>query len=781
MLATTIKLILRNWWRNKTFTLISLISLTVGIACFSMLFSFVVYEQGIEQQNPNRDRMVWVMQDLPSSPGEKMAYMRGGVPEQLMAKYPEVEDYLQLNSFIVKHIEVNNQRFDPVEIINVGSSFPTFFPFELLYGSWDALNNPQSMVISQKQAERLFGSEDAIGQQLTVCEGGVFDTDIRKTYTIGAVTKSRDQSAITFDGLICSPGTNWGGPTLLMMPEKSDLKLFEEKVSNDQIPTLAGGSYYFIPLDKALSNLYQQQELSFWHHRKDNLLMVGLISALLLLLIAIFNYVNMSFSRLLQQVKMLQTQKLMGADRAALRLQILLDTLLTVLTSFLLALPLMHDLLPLFNQVVDADFTSSFFYSNNFFPVLILLLILLTLIPGWMVSWRISRSTEIEIRTFFISRRHRWVGAMVTLQFIISIALIIATITVYKQSALVKKHSARYHDLIEIGMTGGNLDLRESAQQIRNIPGVTDLSMGNMMLMNSWVMHATLKRESGEELQTMVLHLKGDENLVRMLGLRQLAGDPWERTSDNNPHSVFINQSFADRLQQTANEMVGEPLNKYLISNDSVSVIAGVVEDFYFASLEEQVIAVLIERIPAGTQKMTSMQIRLDGKEKHEAIAAIKRVWQQTYPDEHFSYIDIEDQFINRNRKIFEMRDLLQMYSLISILLTCFGLFGITFYAVKQRTKEIGIRKINGAQTSQIMWLLMKPMFIWMMTAFLIAVPLAWWFMEKWLQQFAYRVNISVGSILLGLLFVACITFLTVGWHLWRTSKANPAQSLKKD
>ena len=176
-----------------------------------------------------------------------------------------------------------------------------------------------------------------------MCEEG-FDTDIMKTYTIGAVAKSRDQSAITFDGLICSPETNWGGPTLLMMPEKSDLKLFEEKVSNDQIPTLAGGSYYFIPLDKALSSRYQQQELGFWHHRKDGLLMVGLISALLLLLIAVFNYVNMSLSRLLQQVKMLQTQKLMGAAPADLRLQIVMDTLLTVLISFLLALPLMHDL-----------------------------------------------------------------------------------------------------------------------------------------------------------------------------------------------------------------------------------------------------------------------------------------------------------------------------------------------------------------------------------------------------------------------------------------------------
>lgn len=163
MLVTTIKLILRNWWRNKTFTLISLISLTVGIACFSLLFSFVIYEQKIEKQNPNRKRMVWVMQDLPSSSGEKVDYMRTGIPEQMKEQYPEVEDYLQLNSFIIKYIVVNNQRYDPVEIINVSSSFPSFFPFELLYDSWEVIQNPQSMVISQNQAVRLFGREDVIG------------------------------------------------------------------------------------------------------------------------------------------------------------------------------------------------------------------------------------------------------------------------------------------------------------------------------------------------------------------------------------------------------------------------------------------------------------------------------------------------------------------------------------------------------------------------------------------------------------------------------------------
>ena len=127
------------------------------------------------------------------------------------------------------------------------------------------------------------------------------------------------------------------------------------------------------------------------------------------------------------------------------------------------------------------------------------------------------------------------------------------------------------------------------------------------------------------------------------------------------------------------------------------------------------------------------------------------------------------------------MSRLLNMYSLISILLTCFGLFGITFYAVRQRTKEIGIRKINGAKTPQILWLLMKPMFVWIVVGFAVAAPLSWLLIEKWLQQFVYRVDVSVVSFVLALLLVMAITFITVGWHVWRTAKANPVESLKSE
>lgn len=782
MFKTTCKLIFRNWWRNKTFTLISIVSLTVGIAFFNLLFSFVVYEQGIEKNNPNYKRMVWAMQDMPSSPGEKVAYVRAGIPEQMKGTYPEVEDYLQLNSSIIQYIEVDNRRFDPIEILNVSSSFTSFFPFELLYGSWDSLNNPQSMVISDKQAQTLFGRADVIGEQVIVYEDD-FESVLRKVYTIGAVAKSRKQSAITFNALICNPETNWGGPTLLMMPEETNLKQFEEKVKSDDIPTLAGGEYYFVSLHDALSSRYQQQGVEYWHYRNDNLLMVGLISALLLLIIALFNYLNLSFSRLLQQVKMLQIQKLMGAKQIDLRLQIFLDTLFIVSISFFLALPLMHDLLPLFNQVVDAEFSASFFYSNGFFPILILLILLMTIVPSWMASSWIARSTGSAIRNFFITKKHRWVGAMVTMQFVISIALIIATITINKQVGLVKKHGARYQNLIEIekGTADGSQELQKTATQIRDIPGVDGLSMGNMSLMNSWIIHGNLKRENGEQFQAMILHLGGDEELISLLKLNQVAGEPWETSSNAHSHSVFVNQSFADKLHIPAEKLIGEQLIKYFIHGDSVSVIAGVVENFYFSSLEEEVMGVLIEKIPNYSETMTTMLIRLDGKDNRMVIASIKELWQQTYPSEYFTYTDIEDAFIKRNSKVFEMERLLQMYSLISILLTCFGLFGISFYTVRQRTKEIGIRKINGASTPQIIWLLTKPMLWWLGTGFIIATPLSWYFIEKWLQQFVYRVDISVAAFLLALLLVVGVTLLTIGWHVWRTVRTNPVKSLRSD
>ncbi|ULB35672.1 ABC transporter permease [Proteiniphilum propionicum] len=781
MFKTALKLIFRNWWRNKTFTLISILSLTVGIACTALLISFVSYEYGIEKDNPNRDKLVWVMQDMPSYPGEKVAYMRSGVPEQLQEKYPEMEGFLQLNSFGMKYIEVNNQHLEPMEILNVDASFPEFFPFELLYGSWNAFHNPQSIVLSEKQAQKFFGNENALGKQITVCKEDGFSSEKIIVYTVGAVTKSRTQSAIIFDGLVCDPENNWGGPTLLMMPVHTDRSRFEEKVKKDRIPTLAGGQYYFYSFDQSISSTYNQQQLNYWHYKKNSLLLVGLISAILVFLTAVFNYVNMSFSRVLQQVKALHTQKLMGARESDVRIQIFADTFLAVLISFVLAILMMHDLLPVFNQVVSVDFSPGYFYSKDFYPILILFVVVLTVIPAWIMSRKLSRLSGSDYRLFFVTKKNRWIGTLVTAQFLIAIALITAAITANRQVSLVKQNGDRYRNLIEISEVMEIGKLRELETRIQNIPGVSGVSTGNLPMMNAWIMHNTLRKESGEEIETAVLQLSGDKEFLHILKLRQLSGTDWETLFETNPHAVLVNKTFADALDKPETELTNEPLSKYFDSGDSLAVIGGVIEDFYFNSLEEKNTSILIGQYVHDPRYTSTLRVKLTDKGNSETFSTIKSVWRQTFPDAGFNCIDTYHEFIKLNSKIFEMSRLLNMYSLISILLTCFGLFGITFYAVQQRTKEIGIRKINGAKTPQLLWLLMIPMFVWMAVGFAVALPPAWWLMERWLQQFVYRVDVSVGSFLLALLLVAVVAFATVGWHVWRTARSNPVESLKAE
>lgn len=781
MIKTALKLIFRNWWRNKTFTLISILSLTVGIACTALLISFVSYEYGIEKSNPKRDKMVWVMQDLPSDPGNKVAYMHSGIPEQLMGKYPEVEDFLQLNSFDIKHIEVNNQYFDPIEIINVNTSFPVFFPFELLYGSWNTFNDPQSIIISEKQAHRFFGNENALGEQISIFQDD-WGVEVRDTYTVGGVVKTRSQSAIVFDGLICNPETNWGGPTLLMMPKNSDLNKFKEKVKRDEIPTLSGGQYYFVSFDKSISSTYSQQELSYWHYRKNSLLLVGLISAILIFLIAIFNYVNMSFSRILQQVKTLQTQKLMGAHPSEVKMQIFIDTALAVLVSFALALLLMHDLLPIFNQIVSVDFSSGYFYSKDYLPLLVLLIIILTFLPAQLMSNKISRLSVSDYQIFVSSKRNLWIGTLVTIQFIIAFSLIIATITASCQVLFAKQHGYRYQNMIEISSAVEFKELEKLKSKIETIPGIKSVSIGDLPVLNTIIMHTTLKKENGDNVETTVQKLSGDSNLLSVLDLQQISGQKWENIINHNQNAVLVNSTFAKLLDKTEIELLNEPLTKYLVEDNSVtSIIGGVVQDIYVNSLEEVTTAMIIQPFSHKDGYNTTLRVKLDGVVNSKTTSLIKSEWQQAFPDAHFTYIDTYEVFIKRNTKIFEMSRLLNMYSLISILLTCFGLFGITFYAVKQRTKEICIRKINGARTPNILWLLMKPMFVWMAVGFAIAAPLAWLFMERWLQQFVYRVDISITPFIIAILIVAITTMLTVGWHVWRTARANPSESLKSE
>ncbi|MDO5665118.1 MAG: ABC transporter permease [Bacteroidia bacterium] len=773
MFKSSLKLIFRNWWRNKTFTLISILSLTVGISCTALLISFVSYENGIEKNNPNRDKLVWVMTEWANNPGMKTASVSKDIAGQLKQKYPEVEDVLQFQPPFMKSVEVNNQMFDAPIILNVSASFPEFFPFEMFYGSWDALNKPNSILLSEKQAKLFFGDENALGKQIRISE--VFGKD--KDYTVEGVVKNREQSAITFDALFCNPNALNAGATLLKVSEGTNLRQLEQKVKENNIAA-KDEQYSFYNFDDAISSKYSRH--SFWHSRKDSLLFIGLISAILVLVIAIFNYVNMSFSRVLQQVKSLHTQKLMGAKPKDVRWQIFIDTFLTVFISFVLAMLLMHDLLPVFNQVVAVDFSSKYFYSKDFFPLLILLVFVLTIIPAWIMSRKISRLSGSDYKMFFVTQKNHWIASMVVAQFIVAFVLIIGTLVVNKQVDLVKSNIEHYKNVIEIGSPFSRNSIVPFEARLKSIPGIQSYAFTNGGVVTVMKSENSFQKKSGETQKSEVQQISGSDGFIDVLQLKQIGGIAWESATEKYPNPVFVNKVFANVAETLPENLIGKLLSAYIDDHDSLAVIAGIVDDFYIGSMERNVTPVVI-RHTDKTAHHSNIYIRTEKGETSNVVKALKQAWRQEYPDEFFMYGEPYDNVMSANNKIFEMARLLKMYSLISILLTCFGLFGITFYAVKQRTKEIGIRKINGAKTPQLLWLLMKPMFIWIAVGFVIAVPLAWWLIERWLQQFAYRVDVSVFSFALAFLAVSAITFATVGWHVWRTARSNPVKSLKSE
>lgn len=778
MFKTFVTLIFRNWWRNKTFACIAILSLTVGIAFTNMLVAFVTHEYNIEYSNPNKERIIWTMQDLPSKPGEKVAYMQSGIPDQLKEKYPEVEDYLQLNSLPVKYIEVGYQSFDPIEIINVNPSFPLFFPFELLYGSWNTFDNPRSIALSEKQAGRLFGKQNAIGEEILL---GVEDFDgkvTKQVYVVNAVVKDRSQSAVNFDGLIYDPESLWGGATLLLMTQEADLKRFEAKVNEDKVQTLAGGKYFFIRLDNALSTTYNQQILSFWHCRKDNLLMVGLISAILVLFIAVFNYLNMSLSRVIQQQKTLQTQKLMGATQREIRIQLFGDLFFMVIIAFLLSLLLMNDFLPIFNKIVSSGFSSSYFYSKEFFPYTVSIALFLAITASLFISLKLGRVNTDYSKTYLVKQKNRWVGVLVSVQFVIAIVLLIAMFTANSQLQLLERGGDRYRNVVELNGDKNRMASLKSA--ITSVSGVTGVSTSDVSLLNSWIMHADMKKEDGAEFQSAILQLSGDTGLIRVLKIEQIAGDPWIKINDKYSNAVFVNKAFVDLVAKSPQDILGEPLKKYVDSGDTLSVIAGVVSDFYINSLEEKILPVVITQSKTQGNGTASMQIRLDGSDNNKTIHDINLLWRQYLPDEYFSYTEMYETFIKRNGKIIEMTAMLRMYSIISVILICFGLFGISYYSVRQRTKEIAIQKINGAKTYQVVGLLVKPVFLWIAISSVVAVPLACVVSERWLQEFAYRIDISVYSCLGSLLLVSIVSLASVSAITWKSALSNPVDSLRR-
>ena len=315
MESISLKLIFRSWWRNKTFAVISLLSLAAGITCTNLLISYVIYESRIEAHNPNKSHIIYMAQDSPLTSGEKVSFIKGPIPVQLKDQYPEVEDYLRLNIENAASITIGEKRFDPISIVRADPSFPRFFPYKVMAGDINkALTQPNAIALTEYQAKIFFGNEDPIGK--TFLAKYAYENETI-TYEVAAVIKEYPQSFLKFNALAGTTSQFNGGPTLLLVNDLFNIDTFTQKLKDDKVPTFNGtGQYYFYTLQESYfqEQTYTQEYIPYIHRNQKDLLYVGLFSAILILVIACFNVIGSLSMLILDKKEDVNTLRKLGAD-----------------------------------------------------------------------------------------------------------------------------------------------------------------------------------------------------------------------------------------------------------------------------------------------------------------------------------------------------------------------------------------------------------------------------------------------------------------------------------
>lgn len=781
-LPATLKIIGRSWWRNKVFFFISLISLAIGLTCTILLFTYLVHEYNIESNTRDKERIFFLRQDDPMTEGKKVAFASADIPLMLKEKYAEVEDFLRMNAMPTSTFTYGEEIYKDICFIQADSTLCNFFDYITVIGDLnEVLQQPDKIAVSEKLAKQIFGNRNPLGEVLELK-----DQNSRKKYKVTAILKERPQSLLQFDILAGTDDNFWGGVTFIKLKPNVLPDLFAEKINKDKIPTLTSGKYY---LDN-LSDIYfstpddsTQQPLSYIHQCNVQLLLISLIAALLVLIIASFNYTNMNLSRILQQLKMIQVEKLMGSTEKEIRYQLFGDAFLTVLIAFGLSLLIINDCLSMFNTLLASNFNIRFFFSSQMLPLLFLLVLIIAILPAWYISRKLSCLSLSEYKLFSTGRRKKvLITVLVILQFAISIGLIHASLIANGQMKLIKEKALCYENCIEIGDIFSKPTAPLKAELIKQVSGIESVSVSLGSLLNSWIRELTIKQPGGTEKKSHLLMITSDTDFLNTMRLQLISGNDPVDLQEQYAYPVIVNESFVRNLVPAGINPIGHYLHEMDALADTLSIIGGIVKDFAFNSLEDEIVpAVIFCPKPELMKNANFIQIRLKPENKKETLQQIANVWNQMNEGEEFKYTDMYQLFMKRNNKVFSLSRVLIGYSLIGLLLTCLGLFGISWYATRQRLFEISIRKIHGATPWQIFKLLNRPFYIQMLIAYILAIPTTYWLMLIWREQFVYQSALTVSDFLLPLLIVWFIATLAVCVQGYILNKANPIQSIKSE
>jgi len=796
MLKNYFKTALRNIEKHTVHTIINVVGLTVGLAFFILIGLYVRHELGYDGFHQNKDRIYRVEQILAHESGtEATAGCPTPLSGVLQADIPEVESVTRvLNYGTDTYRLADGRKFEGTRTFVVDPEFLTIFSFGFLKGDVkSALAEPFSVVITETQARKMFRDEDPVGQ--------VVRLDRRDVKITGVVRDVPKASHLQFDTLLSvatvtaengtQTFTRWGDnwvPVYALLRPGSSFAAINEKIR----PLLkkyqgerSRNELYLRPLTKIHLYANVSNEVGVTGSIK-NIMIFGAVSILVLAL-ACINFMNLATARGMDRAREVALRKTVGAPRSSLVKQFFGESTLTVILAMILALAVVRILLPTFNPIVNRQLTLNFVQDLGFTAFLAGVLLAVSLASGLYPAVVLSAFTPVGILRGSKSSGAGSKGfrkALVVFQFAISIALIIGSVVILQQNRFLLNKDLGYssEQTLYMWSAGSASTVRAFRQELLRNPNIRSVGLSDYLPHSStnWC-YVTWEGAGPEDYMKINVNY-ADENFLRTYGMTIVEGRDFSEGMRNGTENVVI-------LNQTAAGKIGwkEPIGRRLRYNVDYrsrtvggATVVGVVKDFHFLSLHHPVGPIML-RLILRDEGGNIVSVKVAPDNIADSVASIEKAFKSFFPDGSWSYRFLDEDFQQMYLEERKAGQVVTVLALMAILIACLGLFGLSSYMTKQRVREIGIRKVMGASSKKISWLLSWQFVRLVVMANVMAWPAAYFAVEAWLRNFPYRIKPQALVFVLSACLAVLIAIGTVGLQALQAARANPAVSLRAE
>lgn len=800
MLKNYLTSILRYVSKNKGFTFINILGLAIGMMACMLITQFVLHEFSYDDFHTKKDRIFRLQLDRYNKGEITTQWAAGamGIGPDMKADFPEVEDYVRLtgNNALFSYGDV---FFKEEGVYYATESFFRIFTVPLISGvDSTALKAPFKVVLSESLAKKYFGDENPIGK--IIKNNGRTDYEVTGVFQDLPPNTHMKISALfsyaSFESLVNDPEAlkswHWDGHfTYILLKEHTDAGELEKKLytyaeKHEEEETKTAGASMVFHL-QPIQDIHLDSNFMYEFKPNGSRQTAYFLSivAVLILFIAWINYINLSTAKSIERAREVGVRKVMGSFRAQLVQQFLFEAVLLNSAAVALAILMVVAMTPWFSELTGRDLGYALLQNSMFWVSMIALILLGALLSGLYPAFVLSAYRPVEVLKGRFKNTGKGVAfrkGMVVLQFVASITLMVGTFTVYRQIRFMQEQALGVQIDQTLVLQSPNVvdstyqqKFRVFKQQIVQYPEVTAVTASTSVpgRQPGWNAGGIRRLSQREDESNQYRVIMMDHDFIPTFGLEVLEGRAFSGELSNENKNVLLNESAA-RLMGFSK--IGDAINDEIFFWGDTFKIIGVLKNYHQESLKKshEPLVFRYNESPGGFYS-----IKFSTKSIHESMAKFEGHWKTLFPGNPFIHFFLNDHYNQQYQADQQFGKIFGIFSLLAIFIACLGLFGLSSLTAIQRTKEIGVRKVMGASIPGIISLMSRDYLILLFVSIVFSIPVAWWVMSGWLEEFAYRIPLSWWIFVVPSLAVVGIALVTVSVHTMKAARTNPAHSLR--